>query len=70
MYWYEKENGALLQCEKEGFIQFMREYNNREMKMSFLFDQQRRFLRESPASGEDVTGRTMAIFQVSCSLYA
>lgn len=36
MYWYEKENGALLQCEKEGFIQFMREYNNREMKMSFL----------------------------------
>ena len=23
-------------------------------------------MRESPASGEDVTGRTMAIFQVSC----
>lgn len=43
MYWYEKENGALLQCEKDGFIQFMREYNNREMKMSFLFDEQRRF---------------------------
>lgn len=43
MYWYEKEAGALLKCEKDGFIQFMREYHHEDMKMSFLYDNQNRF---------------------------
>lgn len=43
MHWYEKENGDLLKCEKDGFKQFMREYGHPDMKMQFSCDKQRRF---------------------------
>ena len=41
MYWYEKENGALLRFEKDAFLKFMREYNH--PKMMFSYDNQHRF---------------------------
>lgn len=43
MYWYEKENGALLRFEKDAFLKFMREYNHPDMKMMFSYDNQHRF---------------------------
>ena len=43
MYWYEKENGALLRFEKDAFLKFMREYNHSDMKMMFSYDNQHRF---------------------------
>lgn len=43
MYWYEKENGALLQFEKDAFLKFMREYNHPNMKMMFSYDNKHRF---------------------------
>ena len=42
MYWYEKENGALLQFEKDAFLKFMREYNHPNMKMRFGYDTKHR----------------------------
>ena len=43
MYWYEKENGDLLNFEKQAFLQFMREYNHPNMKMMFSYDNRHRF---------------------------
>lgn len=43
MYWYEKENGALLRFEKDAFLKFMREYNHPNMKMMFGYDNKHRF---------------------------
>lgn len=42
-YWYEKENGGLLQFERNCYFEFMRKYNNPQQKLSFSYDKQRRF---------------------------
>lgn len=42
-YWYEKDNGSLLQFEKDCYFQFMREYNHPGQRLTFSFDKQRRF---------------------------
>lgn len=43
MYWYEKENKSLLNFEKNCYFQFMREYNHPQQKLTFAFDNKRRF---------------------------
>ncbi|MEY8428136.1 hypothetical protein AALA00_10555 [Lachnospiraceae bacterium 46-15] len=45
-YWYEKENGELLRFEKECYLQFMREYNHRDVKLAFVFDKKNHFCVE------------------------
>ncbi len=42
-YWYEKENGSLLQFEKECYFKFMRDYNNSQLKLQFSYDKCKRF---------------------------
>lgn len=42
-YWYEKEGGSLLKFEKECYFQFMREYNHPQQRLSFSYDNKRRF---------------------------
>lgn len=43
MYWYQKENGALLEFEKACFIRFMKEYSNPNIRLAFSYDKSRRF---------------------------
>lgn len=42
-YWYEKDSGSLLRFEKECYLQFMRDYNHPDQRLTFFFDKQRRF---------------------------
>nr|WP_317343641.1 hypothetical protein [Blautia caecimuris] len=42
-YWYEKEHGSMLRFEKECYFQFMREYNHPQQRLSFSFDNKKRF---------------------------
>jgi len=45
-YWYEKENGALLNFEKQCYFNFMKEYNHPGLRVSFDYDKQHRFCVE------------------------
>lgn len=45
-YWYQKENGALYQFERNCYFQFMKEYSHPNLKLAFSFDNKRRFVTD------------------------